>query len=316
QELNGNALIRKLADESIGLHENNINHYLSVKGSNRVVFVKKAFKNKAVLLFQTKGYFKDRSKDELLSLYDGNLTNGLRKIINMNDEVKSLITHSTNFLTKQVQKTGKFTYGYFSAFGKTIANYNILRHSSSLYAMVEGYEITKNPETLRAVERGIQYVLDTALVYKKEGEEGIAFIVEHANKGEIKLGSNATAILAMAKYMEVTGDRTYVKVAQDLARGILEMRLPDNSFIHVLQYPGFSIKELNRIIYYEGEAIFALLRLYAIDKQVEWLEASKVTFDYFIENDYWKHHDHWLSYAANELTLYDPDDKYFLFGMK
>src|SRR5699024_11379004 len=180
----------------------------------------------------------------------------------------------------------------------------------------EGYEVTQNDKTLQAVKRGIDYMINDALVYKQKEADGIAFIVEHANKGEIKLGSNATAILAIAKYIEVTGDKTYLKVAQDLARGILEMRLPDNSFIHVLQYPGFSIKELNRIIYYEGEAIFALLRLYAIDKQVEWLEASKVTFDYFIENDYWKHHDHWLSYAANELTLYDPDDKYFLFGMK
>src|SRR5699024_2737488 len=221
-------------------------------------------------------------------------------------EVKSLITHSTNFLTKQVQKTGKFTYGYFSAFGKTIANYNILRHSSSLYAMVEGYEITKNPETLRAVERGIQYVLDTALVYKKEGEEGIAFIVEHANKGEIKLGSNATAILAMTKYMSVTGNKQYLEIAQALARGIIDMKLPDSSFIHVLQYPGYSIKEMYRIIYYEGEAIFALLRLYALDQESLWLEEVKDSFEYFIKNDYWKHHDHWLSYAANELVTYAP----------
>src|SRR5699024_2738595 len=73
---------------------------------------------------------------------------------------------------------------------------------------------------------------------------------------------------------------------------------------------------LNRIIYYEGEAIFALLRLHALDKESRWLEESKISFDYFIENYYWKHHDHWLSYAANELTQYDPDDKYFLFGMK
>src|SRR5699024_2084900 len=73
---------------------------------------------------------------------------------------------------------------------------------------------------------------------------------------------------------------------------------------------------MHRIIYYEGEAIFSLLRLYAIDKEEVWLNEVKDTFDYFIANDYWKHHDHWLSYAANELTLYDQDDKYFIFGLK
>src|SRR5699024_9599485 len=133
-----------------------------------------------------------------------------------------------------------FNYGYFSAFGKRIANYNILRHSSSLYAMIEGYEVIKEPNILTAVERGINYLIETAIVYKKDD---VAFVVEHANKGEIKLGSNATAILAMTKYMAVTGEKKYLKVAQDLARGIIDMKLPDSSFIHVLQYPDYNIKE-------------------------------------------------------------------------
>src|SRR5699024_365317 len=164
------------------------------------------------------------SSDLIYSLYNGPLTNGLRKIDNTKSEVKKLILQSTEFLTDQVSDSGKFIYGYFSAFGKYIANYNILRHSSSLYAMLEGYEVTQNDKTLQAVKRGIDYMINDALVYKQKEADGIAFIVEHANKGEIKLGSNATAILAIAKYIEVTGDKTYLKVAQDLARGILEMR--------------------------------------------------------------------------------------------
>src|SRR5699024_10706871 len=180
----------------------------------------------------------------------------------------------------------------------------------------EGYEVTQNDKTLQAVKRGIDYMINDALVYKQKEADGIAFIVENVNKGEIILGSNATAILAIAKYIEVTGDKTYLKVAQDLARGILEMRLPDNSFIHVLQYPDYSIKELNRIIYYEGEAIFALLRLYEIDKEELWINEVKDSFEYFIKQDYWKHHDHCLSYAANELVVYEDDNRYFEFGLK
>ena len=56
--------------------------------------------------------------------------------------------------------------------------------------------------------------------------------------------------------------------------------------------------------------------MYAIDKKSLWLDEVKKSFDYFIANDYWKHHDHWLSYAANEITIYEQDDKYFIFGLK
>ncbi|CAM4115129.1 hypothetical protein [Lederbergia lenta] len=94
------------------------------------------------------------------------------------------------------------------------------------------------------------------------------------------------------------------------------MKTISGGFIHVLSYPSFAIKDIYRIIYYEGEAIFSLLRLYAIDRDETWLNEVKSSFDYFITNDYWRHHDHRLSYSANELTIYAPEDRYFIFGLK
>src|SRR5690625_1627391 len=239
----------------------------------------------------------------------------MRKAVDSEKEMTSLIEGATYFLTDQVKKDGKFEYGYFSAFAKRIGTYNILRHSSSLYAMAEGYELIRDDKIIHAVEKGIDYAIREALVYKDDTCH-VAFMVDHANQSEIKLGSNATAILAMAKYMEIMESTKYLKEAQALARGIIEMKTVSGGFIHVLSYPSFEIKDLHRIIYYEGETVFALLRLYALDKEAEWLEAARKSLDYFIDNDYWKHHDHWLSYAANEITDYLPEDKYFAFGLQ
>ena len=317
QEINGNAMLRSVKKSPIQLNEKNINHYLKTYFNNRPVFMKSRYRNKEVYLFKTMSIFKDAEERYALhELYDGELTNGIRKTNDLKAEVEELIRKSTAFLTDQVHPSGKFTYGYFSAFAKRIGTYNILRHSSSLYSMAEGYEIIKDDRIIQAVEKGIDYLIQEAIVYQDGATENIAFVVDHANEKEIKLGSNATAILAMTKYMEVTNSTRYMEVAQALARGILQMKTPNGGFIHVLTYPTFDIKDMHRIIYYEGEAIFALLRLYAIDQENRWLQEVKHTFDYFIANDYWKHHDHWLSYAANELTIYDQDDKYFIFGLK
>lgn len=316
QEINGNAMMRSVKKSPVQLNEKNINHYLKTNFNNRSLFLKNKYNDKSVYIFKTISSFKDRNDPDIVHLYNGELTNGIRKVDNIEDETKKLIEKSTYFLVNQVQPTGQFIYGYFSAFAKRIGTYNILRHSSSLYSMAEGYEILRDEKIIRAVEKGIEYLIKEAIVYKDNEDDSVAFVVDHANEKEIKLGSNATAILAMTKYMEVTNSTKYLSITQALARGILQMKTLSGGFIHVLTYPSFEIKDLYRIIYYEGEAIFSLLRLYAIDKKDLWLKEVKKSFEYFIENDYWKHHDHWLSYAANELTIYEPEDKYFIFGLK
>ena len=55
--------------------------------------------------------------------------------------------------------------------------------------------------------------------------------------------------------------------------------------IHVLNYPDLTIKEQFRIVYYDGEAALALLRLYQIDHNEEWLNAIKMLFEMFIEKN-------------------------------
>lgn len=314
QELTGNAILKSINEGPMKFDDVNLNHYLDYKmGKDRFPFLLNRYRNKDVFIFKTKAAFIDKEELQVYDLYSGNLSNGIRKVSDITNEAKNLIIKSTEFLTNQIHEDGKFTYGYFSAFGKTINAYNILRHASTLYSMNEGYEVTRSEKTLEAIKRGLNYLVREAIKYK---DDNTAFVVDFANYNEIKLGANATAILAITKYTELTGDTQYISVAQDLARGIIAMKTPNEGFMHILTYPSFEMKEMYRIIYYDGEAIFALLRLYAIDKQDIWLTEVKKSFEYFIKNEYWEHHDHWLSYAANELTKYETDDKYFIFGLK
>ncbi|MFX8859663.1 BapA prefix-like domain-containing protein [Acinetobacter baumannii] len=245
------------------------------------------------------------------SRYDAN---GIRAIAsNKKQHFRDLIEKNAAFLHSQIQENGKFIYGYFPAYDRDIRNYNTVRHCTSLYALLETFEVQDKPEYWPKIVAAIQYALTT---FYKEKDPITAFMIDgKEGELEIKLGANAAAILMLTKYQEITGKDDYLKYAEKLAHAILELVDPDGLTTHVLNYPNYDLKEKFRIIYYDGEAALALLRLYQINQDKRLLDTVKLMFENFIHKRYEKYHDHWLSYCTNELTKICPEEKYFIFGL-
>lgn len=231
-------------------------------------------------------------------------------------DVRALIESAAGHLTRQVRPDGRFIYGYFPCFDREIGAYNALRHASTTYAMAEAWGLTRDPALLDAIEASLAHMIDQLIERRRlpNGREA-AFVVDVG--GEIKLGGNAAAILALVQHAEVTGVHAYAWLMALLAEGIAYMQdAHSGAFCHVLHASDLSIKELHRIIYYDGEAAFALCRLYAFDGDPRWLHVVEKAFGHFIEARHWRAHDHWLAYAVNELTKYRPEEKYFRFGLQ
>lgn len=313
QELNGNAVIQIDSKTKRGfINERNLQNYIR---NHRPKLNPVNFKQvEKVYIFETKGYFFE--KNQCYSLKEGDYDNGRRDTALDANEVKMLIDSGQKYLSGLSKEDGSFVYGYFSYFDREINYYNMLRHSSTIYSMIEAYEFNPTEEAAQAIKKGIDFLIREK-VYMAE-EKDTAYVIDEVKENvfEIKLGANAAAILAMTKYTEIFEDEQYISIAQKLARGILQLQKEDGRFVHVLNYPNLDVKEAFRIVYYDGEAAFALMRLYKIDKDDKWLHAVEQAFEFFIQNNHWKHHDHWLSYCTNELTLYRPLRKYYKFGLQ
>lgn len=231
------------------------------------------------------------------------------------DTLFGLVDRGSRYLATQVQADGRFHYGWHPCFDRAIPAYNSLRHASSTYAMLEALEVTGDSDLGAAIDRALTCLV-TDLIRHEILPDGTraAFLIDTG--GEIKLGGNAVAILAIAKYVELSGDRSQIALLGALAEGILHMQdQADGSFIHVLRYPSLEVKQARRTIYYDGEAAFALMRLHALTGEARWLAAVEKAFGHFIAAEHWQAHDHWLGYAANELTQRRPEPEYFRFGI-
>lgn len=321
-ELNANACLYKGGDVSHAqVNKTNFERYFKRRhGSSQIPNYSPDL---AMQTFNTAGWYFDARTNECWDLNTQSRNKGRRQLGSLQPQsTLSIITQSSQYLAQQVQDCGEYIYGYFPCFDRKIDFYNNLRHASSTYALLEGFEICRDKATITADALAVLKIrIDQALTYLKDqlirDYQQIAYVIDL--NGEIKLGANAVAILAFVKYLQVfptTAQRDeYLAITEKLALGIVAMQQLDGSFVHVLHADSLKLKQKTRIIYYDGEAAFGLMRLYGLTKDQRWLDCVVRAFDYFIAEKHYHAHDHWLSYCSNELVIYKPDKKYFQFAV-
>lgn len=319
EEINANAFVRPLPtskNNAFFVCEKNINTYLKKYKNYRGIYFHKKYMNKDIYKFYTSGYL--LIDNEIIELIPEGYMHGVRTIKQGEEkaEYTKLIGTATNYLLEQIDENGRYEYGKFPHFDKKIAFYNILRHTSSTYSLLEGLEFLDNKQGLETAKKTIDYLIDN-YIYIDPAEKEAAYLYDDTNNiNEIKLGQNGVLLIMLTKYMELAEGDEYIEIARKIANGTRRMIDENGETVHVLNYPDLTVKEENRIIYYDGEAAFGLMRLYQIDPNPKWLDCVETLFSHFIKNEYWKYSDHWLSYCTYELTKVSPKEEYFVFGLK
>ena len=263
-----------------------------------------------LIRFQTIGWICDED-GSVSELSDSGYSYGRRIVENADDEyVRSLIKSYSDYLVSETHKNGKFTYSVLPRFDSELDWYNVARHAGTTWSMVQSWRVAPSDELAASIEKAVGY-LTKQVVYK-----GDAAHVYWENRDDFELGADALSLIALTEYMDAFGTDKYLDMCKAIANGILEMQNPDTgAYIHVLN-KDFTVKDEFSTVYYEGEASYALLRVYAFTHDKKLLDTAQRQIDRFIEQNYIKNLDHWISYAVNELTKYIDDQKYFDFGLK
>lgn len=315
QELNANAML--CGDSTIAhsvVNVRNFDVYAQARFERTLPLEESS--ERTVYLLATVGVF-CQPDGVVHKLVGTGLDAGRRQLPALNPQsVLELVRSGSSYLARQMQSDGLFVYGYFPCFDRRIPTYDAMRHAGTVHAMLEAWELTRDDTLRAAIDRAIDHLSDALIRdYTLPDGREVAYLVDTG--GEIKLGGNAACVRMFVRYCELMETRHWLPLLEKLALGIVALQDPTSGrFDHVLHAADLTLKQASRVIFYDGEAAFGLMRLYGLTRDPRWLAAVEKAFDHFIASQHWQSHDHWLSGCVNELTQWSPQERYFRFGLQ
>ena len=204
-----------------------------------------------------------------------------------------------DWLVRTQRDDGEFAYTYdpieneFSQKG-----YSYVRHAGVVWSLIVLHRRTGDEAYLRCAERGLRRMEQVT-----QWEGPVAYVV---SRNSAPLGGAALAAVAYLALEKPT--HLQRRTAAGLGEMILRLLGDDGRFrSHYPVKPPLETKEI-RSVYYPGEALLALTRLYAQTRDPKWLQAARKAGRYLAtrrDRDFGYTEpppDHWYVIAVAELA--------------
>lgn len=238
------------------------------------------------------------------------------------EQLETNIRESVGYLENHLQPNGRFHYltNLNPEAGIDPAEYNILRHCGTLYAMGQAAEMYPDAVAKETMVRAADYIRKNCLSPLPGATRpnlGVWTEPEITNSEwgrELKLGGTGLGILGfLAVERKVPGYMSTDTLAL-LAESILAMQRPNGQFESIYEARQGQFSD-HISPFYPGEAILALVQLYQMDEKDRWLEAALNGLMFIVnarkEVDIFDlPADHWILLATNELLEEVPPEKY------
>lgn len=259
--------------------------------------------------------FMQGERDEVVDLRRGNPVGDFEP---STANLHRAIVAAGEYLKNAVREDGSFEYLYHPETNNWPDDYNELRHAGTAFAMMEIYEITRDPELLAATQRTLEWLKRHTRGPDQQDSQTAAWRALNNEKFQYaKLGGSGLALLAFGWYTKVTGDRQYLELMQDYGRFIQSM-MEENGDVRMRYYyaPEDKNKPVTPVLYYPGEAFFGLTTLYELDADPRWIATAAKGIDFIVDRrdvdkpDRDLPHDHWMAYAINGVYRVHPKESH------
>ena len=239
--------------------------------------------------------------DEVLPLYRGNI---LREY--STDEIKKQALSGADWIVKNQKENGQYLYYYDAKEDNYIDHehpertednlyYNDLRHCGGIVTLIRAYQLTKDEKYLQSAKKGLDFIVSITKEHDIDGETG-AYVFY--NK-KAKLGGTGMILIAMMKYREESGDKSYDEYIKKYTRHLLSRIYKTGEFLGYYIHPKFqngrplinmSDEERRETFsfYYPGEALLCLAlfaNYFKDDEELcqKILEKSKLALDWIVD---------------------------------
>lgn len=240
-------------------------------------------------------------KDDILPLYRGNI---LREY--STDEIKKQALSGADWIVKYQKGNGQYLYYYDAKEDNYIDHehpertednlyYNDLRHCGGIVTLIRAYQLTKDEKYLQSAKKGLDFIVSITKEHDIDGETG-AYVFY--NK-KAKLGGTGMILIAMMKYREESGDKSYDEYIKKYTRHLLSRIYKTGEFLGYYIHPKFqngrplinmSDEERRETFsfYYPGEALLGLAlftNYFKDDEELcqKVLEKSKLALDWIVD---------------------------------
>ncbi|PBI89726.1 hypothetical protein BKP43_28560 [Variovorax boronicumulans] len=244
-----------------------------------------------VWAFQTRAVHVDASGVHILA------ADGLRELQPFDVPLlRRLVAGGADHLAARVQTDGALAPSTPDADAPRAAD-----HAHAVHALLEAWDPAQAETRQAAIHRALARLTRT-LIRPAALPNGthVACLVEPGSN-DTSLGANAACIGALVRYTELSRDRRYLPLLDQLARTVLHMQDPiSGRFAHTLHHPSMAEKaEAPGDAREDDQAVVALLRLYALTGNRRWFGAVEKAFEHFVAASYANAQDHALCRATS-----------------